>query len=374
MKRALTEEQIKEVCQRYLAGESAHSIAKDFNIWATTVCDWLRRMEIPIRPSNEGSLTKDCMESIVALYRSGNSTITIAASLGVNRSQVYKALRRHNVVMDKPMVGKLSFEQARDIIMKREQGISSRTLAKEYGVSKATILKLPNVYDPDGLKAYYASIRTCNDSFFSDVMNPISLYWFGFIAADGCILDDDVISISLKLNDTDHLERMSVDMKSTFPVHQYIYEDRSFCNVQIRSPQMVADLKQLGLGPRKTNSVRWPHLPMWAFRHYLRGYSDGDGCFCTKTRSMAYTLIGNLWFLESARNHLATICQLYPLKLTPHPRSDKAFTFRYAGNTQGLRIANYLYEDAATFLPRKRDIVLNHYQNFPKYRDQLRFG
>jgi len=50
---------------------------------------------------------------------------------------------------------------------------------------------------------------------------------------------------------------------------------------------MFNDLVNLGLSPRKTRSVKITEsMPNKCFRHYLRGYFDGDGCvnICTYKR------------------------------------------------------------------------------------------
>lgn len=130
-----------------------------------------------------------------------------------------------------------------------------------------------------------------NYSFFKDP-NVLNAYWAGFIAADGCVLDNGSVSISLSTKDTNHLMRFMEDCSYTGRLSYEssrvtnIYGHKSHCGEKSKlsingvSNTWIKDLyKNFSITPRKTFTLTPPNITNKEhILSYIVGYLDGDGC------------------------------------------------------------------------------------------------
>jgi len=129
-----------------------------------------------------------------------------------------------------------------------------------------------------------------NELFFLNV-NPISSYWAGFIAADGCILSDrKALKLKISTKDIEHLELFKKQIEANHPIK--IRKQKSYssikkgivkftesCQIVLFSNRLINDLfDNFNITPRKTFTYVAPNLDDENMRHFLRGYIDGDGC------------------------------------------------------------------------------------------------
>jgi hypothetical protein len=209
---------------------------------------------------------------------------------------------------------------------------------------------------------------TMNRSFFHDIDTEAKAYWLGFIAADGNI-DKNLthLCISLSRRDQDHLQLLLNAMESNHPIHlSNNTQGYPTASIYLGCVRMAQDLNRHGIVPRKTYHLQWPTLREDLYRHYVRGYIDGDGCFSatqqvtTKGNETRWslTVIGTIQHITAMQSYLMQHCDLRKTKLL-HPKNSvgSITTFVYTGRLQVERIANFLYTDATIWLPRKRDIL-----------------
>jgi intein-encoded DNA endonuclease-like protein len=127
---------------------------------------------------------------------------------------------------------------------------------------------------------------------------------------------------------------------------------------------MVGDLCAVGVTPRKTMSLAWPSIREDLYRHYIRGYVDGDGGFYVRTvRNTTYlqhwfSVTSYDGFIRSLQSHMAEALGLSYTKLTYRRPSSPVCTLKYSGRRQVLKIAHFLYDDATVWLDRKRKTIL----------------
>jgi len=331
--------QAELLCARYLAGENPFAIAADMGVQYHTLRGYLRRAGITQRYLANWTLKPEQISIAIQMYENGIPSTEIAHAINSNPPTVLKTLRKH--------------------------GVRIKTMHEA--------------------KLVYA----CDDRYFKRIDTENKAYWLGFVAADGCISEDrSSLTIILSKKDSDHLSRFKTAIRSNHPLTFSVSEGKPTVRVILTSPKLVTDLINHGITPRKTFTIQWPELRFCLQSHFLRGYFDGDGCFQTpkssyvrqdghRSAQLAFGLVGSCSLIPVARKLLIQECELSPVKIQRANRKDRkqeVVKFVYKGNRQLVRIANFMYEDATTFLPRKRDIVLKHYQNLPKYRDQLRFG
>lgn len=206
---------------------------------------------------------------------------------------------------------------------------------------------------------------SCDHSFFDSIDTEAKAYWLGFIAADGSISStSDTLVLHLSSKDDEHLENFLAMVQSDHPVKHYTRKEQIMSHLQIQSPNMVQALSEYGVVPRKTLTLTWPkQLDPDLRRHYLRGYFDGDGCFCvstnsspTKQPSLSWRVLGTEeWCLEAQRYLIDSV----GVRKTKLVHQTKAYLLGYGGNRQCRRIFHLMYDDATVWLPRKKDRATN---------------
>ncbi len=142
-----------------------------------------------------------------------------------------------------------------------------------------------------------AKIYSCDERFFQNIDTPEKAYWLGFIAADGCVVDNDYhyrVKIALQRGDKDHLEKFRKAIHGNMPIRDAVskykvngeYRETPECTIIIHSKSMVKDLERLNIIPNKTYSLQFARLPEKLMSHYLRGFVDGDGNFYYRYREL----------------------------------------------------------------------------------------
>jgi len=147
-----------------------------------------------------------------------------------------------------------------------------------------------------------------NEYFFDD-LNEKSVYWLGFLYADGYVRMKDGKSgeMKLKLKDTDknHIEKFLLDIESEAPIKCGIDNKSKFCSVSVNSTYMVKKLFTLGCVNNKTFKILLPELNDEIMCHFIRGYFDGDGSISKiKGKWDKVSIAGNQNFIESLKKYL----------------------------------------------------------------------
>ena len=104
-------------------------------------------------------------------------------------------------------------------------------------------------------------------------------YVLGFFAADGSMVSTKrgTHFISIHSVDRDILVKMKGVMKAEHKISARISETGCVYRIQVGSKEMFKDLEELGFMQRKTNRMSIPTMPRNMFKHFVRGYFDGDG-------------------------------------------------------------------------------------------------
>lgn len=195
----------------------------------------------------------------------------------------------------------------------------------------------------------------CNEEFFS-LKTKKTYYWAGFIAADGCVTQDNRLEIALKLADRNHLELFKHAIGSRHPVS--ISHQGKAARIRIRSKKLCEDLESnFNITPNKSKTLQYPNIVedylMW---EYIRGYMDGDGCYSIiKTenpRQLANLILvsGSVEFLEE----IADIFNLY-INNYKYPRyNSHVYRISYGIKDSNVLINKiYQYSSVNTRLLRK---------------------
>jgi hypothetical protein len=200
-----------------------------------------------------------------------------------------------------------------------------------------------------------------NEDYFSKINNTEKAYWLGFIAADGCVGDkkgQKMLSIELAFKDKSHLEKLKKNIGYSGPVHDKIRtvkgELRYSCYLTICCERIVDDLFKLGIVPRKSSILKRPNIKEEFFRHWIRGYFDGDGSVSVCNGK---NIIGQFF---GTKDVIEFICENRPGRGSPCKKKDsKGWYCSWGGNLISKKIYDYMYKRSKVCLERKKKVFLS---------------
>jgi hypothetical protein len=112
-----------------------------------------------------------------------------------------------------------------------------------------------------------------NDNYLDNIDNEDKAYFLGWLLSDGCIKNNS-ISLKLKYND----EYIIREMFNKFSNGYKMGTDKNSRRMSLSSTKMISALKKLGCVENKTKvGFNLPNISNDLFRHFVRGYFDGDG-------------------------------------------------------------------------------------------------
>ena len=254
-------------------------------------------------------------------------------------------------------------EVVKEIISLYTSGVSQREISKKQNLSRSIIKCI--------LKENNVQLRTkseTNTRYFKNhdsfkVLTPESLYWCGFIAADGCIytIDDVPRSLAVKLSITDkiHLENLRLFLQTNMPI--YTNENSSspnkYVSLIISSSSIANDLVKLGITSRKTFTMDLAE-ELTNSKYFWAGFFDGDGCWDWETPNNTFRgriKIGCKQVLDDFKE----FCINNVIKSKASVITTKLGLFYYGlSGTHAVKLAHLLYDDTPFALERKRNMAL----------------
>lgn len=224
-------------------------------------------------------------------------------------------------------------------------------------------------------------IYTLNENIFENINTEEKAYWLGFILADGSIykrtyirkdgiktVKQSVLKISLQEKDKQHIIKFCNFLETNMPIKEYIVgngvndKKSKCCEIAITSKKIVGDLEKLGVGIRKSHSVKMPKIRDDLIKHMIRGIWDGDGSVLYRPRNKKYPnnfnpsiqICGNENILDYINNLFEQELNIKPSKLSG---VGSIFLFRKSCST-AKKIVEYLYKNSNVYLNRKYENAL----------------
>lgn len=210
-------------------------------------------------------------------------------------------------------------------------------------------------------------VAVCEEFFEKET--PELAYILGWIASDGCVKDNNAITIKLKSTDEEILLSIIKWIKYTNKIlHLSQFDARTkktyeSVSMTFTSKKVAAILTNYGIIPRKTLTLGYPKLPDLLIRHYIRGFMDGDGHINVSFCQVGF--VGPLEFLSHLRNDINRLNDLDGDSGSIVSQSP-IYSLTYGGKFLTYKILNWLYQDSCddTRLFRK-------YQSFLKIQENL---
>lgn len=216
-------------------------------------------------------------------------------------------------------------------------------------------------------------LKYTHDSSFFSHDTPEAFYWAGFIAADGCVVNDcrDSYELCIELSTLDkhHLEKFIKAIKYNSPIKDQAKINKlpnrrltkiirsSRVRINIKNSKIREDLeKRFNIVPRKSLIYRFPRkiLNHKLVNHFLRGYFDGDGCISiglalrsvkSKNR-FDIVLVGTQDFLTHYQNIIRKNCKIdHTNKIV---NDGKVYRLSFGGARITTKILDFLYRNSKT--------------------------
>lgn len=258
-----------------------------------------------------------------------------------------------------------------DEIMLRyeQQGQTPDVIAKHFGITPGLVR---TIIRERGGRILSISERkrvySLNEDFFSCIDTEEKAYILGFIYADGSVSPEKgTLCISQSKPDLQILEKIKTSMGSSSPVHVYI-NSRSNMNrkptaiLSIHSKKLLSDLSRHGCVKNKTFKTSFPFhsLSSDLYRHFIRGYFDGDGSIAMplakKPRPNAI-IVGTEEMLSGIAMATSIVfCSVHYSMYTRHPERNHNIRQMHINRAVDAgRFLWWIYHDASIFMARKRD-------------------
>lgn len=205
---------------------------------------------------------------------------------------------------------------------------------------------------------------TLDEHYFDIIDTQEKAYILGFLYADGYNNERlGQIRITIHSKDISILEFIKDQMNTSMPIKT----DCGYIYLTLNSRYLSTILSKLGCHQAKTFTICFPYwLDKSLYRHFIRGYFDGDGCISNSIRdnSSSVSFIGNKRFMEQINEILKEELNIVIFK--PYfAKNPNICTIKFGHNKTVSKIKDYLYKDSSFFLKRK-------YNKFDFYKKKER--
>lgn len=254
---------------------------------------------------------------------------------------------------------KLSIKEKQEICSLYKNGMTSPQIANKFNVSFVAILGILKRRDVEIRSNSDAqNQRKCSlDETVFDRLNEKSLYWLGFIFADGCIVKrhgkSPELSFSLKNEDIAHLQKFKSFLKSSSSLI-YIKQHNSN-RFAVRSVKLVKKLEKYGITERKSLTASVSNENLYNSKHFWRGVIDGDGHIGMTTNNNngkiypRIELVGSKDMVSKFNNFVFKNIIQHRSQTRKH---KSIYIVSFHGKT-AIPVVEYLYSNSHIYLDRK---------------------
>lgn len=286
-----------------------------------------------------------------------------------NESTVSRVIKNAGISRGKGHVKEK--DDIKKIVLKKyvdEKYSTFTSLAKEYGLSDRTVSAWVK---QAGIKKKQNSgqISHCNEDYFEIIDTPNKAYLLGFITADGSVTgrnktkEPTCCSIEVKDNDKEVLLFAKQEINPEATITTCNYGKKHNVRVSFNSKKLCGDLSKYGIVQNKSlilEKVPINLIPKKLLQFYFRGLIDGDGCIHKNGGVSIYS--GSKKFIESVQEILISEIKLTSLSIyhgtsyfiswTSKKDREKLFQYLYSNlndtfyyERKYLRLYNSLYDN-----------------------------
>ena len=266
---------------------------------------------------------------------------------------------------------KYTTEERETIKKLYSEGHGSPYIAKQLGMKTSAIASYISRHI--GLRSCKEAARKyeCNEHFFDVIDTEEKAYWLGFMYADGFVSShgySKCMGLSISEKDRKHLEKFRSALKATNPIHEYITGESGYkpglkyVKLLITSDKLYDGAVSQGIVEHKTDIITAPDIPECLYKHFIRGYFDGDGCLAEtnteRRHGFAVKILGTEDLLDFIKDFILSNNISYKGKYYKRRANQTVSCLEFGGNRKVKKFLDLLYDDATVFLERKHERYL----------------
>lgn len=277
---------------------------------------------------------------------------------------------------EKPKYNEIIFlenEEKEIINLYQNKNMSTVKIGEKYGCSHKKIAKVLESYNIPRTGASRRRYKI-NENFFDEIDTQDKAYILGFLYADGCnYKPKQTVSMALQEEDFDILEKIRICMDNEHPLeyldysnkHDFGYNYKNQWRMLIFSKHMCDSLDKLGMTPNKSLTLEFPQLDKQFYRHFIRGYFDGDGSIHQNlinehNKPVTLTITSTISFLRKLKQIISNELNIYAgiYDASNHNGITKVLSM----STEASNIfLDWLYLDANLYMQRKYDRYIKYF-------------
>lgn len=288
------------------------------------------------------------------LCEKGKTRLEIADEIGVTFRTILKYQERLGVSPKR--------EHDFDGNLKRfvkmcNDGYTRKEISEELNVTLKTVT---NYINRTGVYPKSAKRKpNLDEHFFDRIDTEEKAYILGFICADGYV-DSGKRNLCLNISrkDIDILYKIKRAMLCGNAITKS--STANCVRLNMSSRYLVETISKYGVVPSKTHSMTFPDIEEKMYRHFFRGYCDGDGCVHLR---QVFIVIGSEYFFSGFTHYLSNLFH-------------KDISYSYNGSyyvvvfsRKDLDIVRWMYDDSSIYLDRKYE---SYKQNWLSYAEKRR--
>ena len=262
-------------------------------------------------------------------------------------------------------------DNADEIMKLYASGVSSTELAKTYGLNRTTIPKMyKRINNISSMLPNQGNIR-----YFQTIDSEIKAYLLGFIAADGCVGDNNCFKINIVNDDRMVLEKLKQEIGAENKISYVIKKKgRPQVSFGLINKLFCDDLRQYGIIPRKsltmTNIIE--NIPKTYRPSFILGYLDGDG-WCSNSQVHGKYKLKKVTYIKTHMICHVGFCGTKDFlvgltdEINPNVfriKESKSIHVLELGSSKSeiIRYYHYLYDNQPFFLQRKHDKFIEYFE------------
>lgn len=192
-------------------------------------------------------------------------------------------------------------------------------------------------------------------------------YTLGFILGDGSVVMKGPHNIRLSLSSSD--KEFLEEFTKVFPGSKLYAASRGNYTISIQDYPICRWLLAYGFRPAKSFvGMDLPPVPDEYFGSFLLGLLDSDGCVLHRNKtSLVFEWVGHPSYMSQLYSRLLALG--FNAKYHIRGRNSALGFVNIMSYSDACRVADLMYKDAPFCLKRKRDKVLQRYENLQYKKD-----
>lgn len=310
-------------------------------------------------------ITKEIEDAIIERYLKGETARNIAKDYPqFNENTISRHIRQRGFSRGKGRTLKnIELEQ---IIVKEyleDKYATFMSLAKKYELSDRTISKWVKKAGISN-KQKSGIITHCNEHYFDEIDTPAKAYLLGFITADGAVVyakegHRGALSIEIQEKDIDllHFAKKEINPTSTIT---YVDKGNNHRNVRVNfaSTVLCDSLIKYGIVQNKSKTIEKVPIdliPSDLLCYYFRGLIDGDGCIHKNGGISIYS--GSQKFIQDVQRIIIEKTGVKKLGIY----HGTSYFITWTSREDRQKLFDYLYKnlDSCFYYKRKYERIYN---------------